>query len=896
MIHDTNLRSITLVLLIITLLAYPVQADPAEPVLLSLTSDTSNGTYGIGSPITINATYDEVLKESSWITVVLNNSVSLTLSAVSSGILPTHAASIVTGTDSALINTPHGITISGNYAYIASYVSDALEIIDISNPTDPSHAGSIIDGEGGALLNGANNVFASANYAYVISSGGNALEIVNVTNPANPVHEGNITDGEGGAFLNGVQDVFVQGDYAYVTAYWDDSLEIVNVTDPAKPVHESSIADGEGGALLNGAQGVFVQGDYAYVVSSLSDALEIVDISDPTNPLHEGSIADGEGGALLNGAQGVFVQGNYAYVISSLSNALEIIDLSDATSPSHSGSVAHGAGGALLQGPRGVFVSGGYAYVTALGNDALEIVNVTDPANPVHKSAISHSAGGALLDGAYDIFVSGDYAFVTASASNALEIINTKGATISGTYSVSAGQDNPLLNIESITSQHAEDPNSNTNTSTTLPATNIADDSAIVIDATRPVITISAPTKTAATHITDTTICITDALGISAANVTVDTLTTAGYADFTTIQTSSTRVDCTIDITSSGDLFINATDNTGNTNSSTEAGYIIDAIAPAITISAPTKTSTATITDTTISITDAVGINATNVTVNESTTAVYADFTTVQTSATQVDCTISITSSGDLLIDAHDNTGNANSSTETGYIISSSPSGGDGGRTTVRVAAGEDIPAGGEATLTFERSSITAIHVTAGENKIPDILITVNKIAGKPSGVEDSNTSVFEYYDITLYKATDLDLADSLIDFFVPESILDQKGWNPSDIVMLRWHDGAWESLETHLIQEELDTFHYYAITPGFSYFAIAYGENKTIDDRPSETPAEEEKEESPTHPNTEAIPTIPIHTTSPEPTPTPLSPLTSISAVVMGIAGWPIISRKTKK
>ncbi len=91
-----------------------------------------------------------------------------------------------------------------------------------------------------------------------------------------------------------------------------------------------------------------------------------------------------------------------------------------------------------------------------------------------------------------------------------------------------------------------------------------------------------------------------------------------------------------------------------------------------ITINVTTKTATVSITDTTISVAASAGINASNVTVDTTnTTAGTSDFTCSQTGSTQVDCAITITSSGDLTIKATDNNGNTATKTEAGYSITS---------------------------------------------------------------------------------------------------------------------------------------------------------------------------------------------------------------------------------
>ncbi len=343
---------------------------------------------------------------------------------------PFLAGGIMNGTNGALLKGATGTYKVGNYVYVASYASNALEIVDVSNPANPVHAGSLQNGQGGAILNGANSVFVSGNYAYVPGYTSNALEIVNVANPAKPVHAGSLQNGVGGANLNSPTSVFVSGNYAYVAD--DFALEIVNVTNPAKPVHAGSLQNGAGGAILNGANSVFVSGNYAYLANYFNggNALEIVDVSNPAKPVHAGSLQNGASGAMLNGANSVFVSGHYAYVASFRSNALEIVDVSNPANPVHAGSLQNGTGGAILNGANSVFVSGNYAYVTdnsafgGSGNNTLEIVDVSNPAKPMHKGSIAGVAGNAPANGPNAVYVSGRYAYVAGQYANALEVVD----------------------------------------------------------------------------------------------------------------------------------------------------------------------------------------------------------------------------------------------------------------------------------------------------------------------------------------------------------------------------------------------------------------------------------------------------------------------------------------
>ncbi len=192
--------------------------------------------------------------------------------------------SIADGVGGALLKYPHSVYVSGNYAYVASGGDNALEIVDVSDPSSPKHAGSITDGTAGAILNSPISVFVSGNYAYVASNGSNALEIIDVANPASPMHVGNISNGAGGALLTSPISVYVSGNYAYVASNGSSALEIVDVTNPTSPVHFGNISNGAGGAMLGSPYSVYVSGNYAYVASNGSNALEIVALFQPIPP------------------------------------------------------------------------------------------------------------------------------------------------------------------------------------------------------------------------------------------------------------------------------------------------------------------------------------------------------------------------------------------------------------------------------------------------------------------------------------------------------------------------------------------------------------------------------------------------------------------------------------
>ncbi len=347
---------------------------------------------------------------------------------------PVHKGSIING-GSALLLNPRGVFVSGNYAYVASTGSNALEIVDVTNPAAPTHKGSISNG-GSTLLSTPRGVYVSGNYAYVASTGSNALEIVDVTNPAVPMHAGSLSTGVGGALLTSPYSVYVSGNYAYVASYGSNALEIVDVTNPAAPTHTGSIG-------ISTPSSVKVSGSYAYVTSTGGDTLWIIDVTNPAVPVPRGSIT-------ITAPSSVHISGNYAYVANTdySGGALDIVNITNPAVPVLAGDISNNEGGARFSSPESVYVSGNYAYVVSPVINRLEIVDVTNPADPVHTGSISNG-GSALLLYPRSVFVVNNYAYVASFTSNALEILDTGTVTATGVNVATANLITCTLNLNS---------------------------------------------------------------------------------------------------------------------------------------------------------------------------------------------------------------------------------------------------------------------------------------------------------------------------------------------------------------------------------------------------------------------------------------------------------------
>ena len=323
-----------------------------------------------------------------------------------------------------VLDYPDEVYVSGNYAYVASYQDDALSIIDISNPTNPVEVGYIQDDSQGGTAYALNNtmgVSVVGNYAYVASYIDGALSVIDISNPTNPVEVGYIQDDYYGGTahaLSGSEDVYVSGNYAYVSSSAADGFSIIDISNPTNPVEVGYVQDTESGGTaqgLDGANSVYVYGNYSYVTSSQDDALSIIDISNPTNPVEVGYIQDdSQGGTaeVLDYPDEVYVSGNYAYVASYQDDALSVIDISNPTNPVEVGYIQDTESGGTAEAldcARNFFVSGDYVYVSAYADDALSIIDISNPTNPVEVGYIQDDSQGGTahaLRGPDGIYVS----------------------------------------------------------------------------------------------------------------------------------------------------------------------------------------------------------------------------------------------------------------------------------------------------------------------------------------------------------------------------------------------------------------------------------------------------------------------------------------------------------
>ena len=356
--------------------------------------------------------------------------------------------------NSALLDAANGVAVfetgGSVYAAVASSDSDALQIVDITDPDNPVPAGNLQRTTPNQLaLNGARGVdtfqINSKTYAAVAALQSDGIQIVDITDPDNPSAAGKLLDSSS-RLLDGARDVdiFNIGGSTFAAIAADgrneDGLQLVDITNPARPAAIGHLKD-DGSLLLEGASrvDVFEAGGGAYAaVTAINDAgIQLVDVTDPANPVPVGQT---KGKTRLFGDFGavtVYEAGGALHAASAgASGADASLDLTRLMpsvlfdSPVPVGKLGD-SGSLELNGARGVdtFHIGSmtYAAVAAFQDDGLQIVNVTNPASPAGVGRLQDS-GSLELNGAgsVDIFEIGSktYAAVTGFVDDGLQIVN----------------------------------------------------------------------------------------------------------------------------------------------------------------------------------------------------------------------------------------------------------------------------------------------------------------------------------------------------------------------------------------------------------------------------------------------------------------------------------------
>ena len=126
--------------------------------------------------------------------------------------------------------------------------------------------------DGTNMLDGASGIAVSWDYAYIAWYNDDGIEIADISDPTSPTHVTSITNGAA-VRLDWPRNVHIDGDYLYVSSYDDDSLQVFDISDPTTPTEIFFITNSTD---LDGARGIFKSWSFIYMTSELGDGVEVL--------------------------------------------------------------------------------------------------------------------------------------------------------------------------------------------------------------------------------------------------------------------------------------------------------------------------------------------------------------------------------------------------------------------------------------------------------------------------------------------------------------------------------------------------------------------------------------------------------------------------------------------
>ena len=359
------------------------------------------------------------------------------------------------------------------YGLISAYDDDAIQILDLNNPSLPRAVGNTLEEEDDHdfHLNGVRGMetvtVQDTTYLLAAAHVGDGIQVIDLSRPASPVPAGDVSHPRDTGISRegswGMDTIVLDGrTYGVVASYPDDAIQVVDLTDPRTPLPVSNVFDGDGELeALGGATDVeFISVNgrtYGVVAAYDDDAVQIINLTDTADPQFVQEIFDGEDrfealGGPVNVETAVISGRTYGVVAAYDDDAVQIIDLTDPqfplpTSDIHRGEVfvADEDIGEedtvrinILDGPRGLAITDirdrTYCLVASQNDDSLLILDVTSPAQPWPVAIIYDNLRGVeALNGATDIEILKTegrvYALITGKWEDGVQILDITDPT-----------------------------------------------------------------------------------------------------------------------------------------------------------------------------------------------------------------------------------------------------------------------------------------------------------------------------------------------------------------------------------------------------------------------------------------------------------------------------------
>ncbi|GMR12888.1 MAG: Ig-like domain-containing protein [Gemmatimonadota bacterium] len=205
----------------------------------------------------------------------------------------------------------------------ASTRRNGIVVLDLTDPAHPTVLSELTD----SLTAGIHNVWIMGDVVYAVNDGTNAVSIIDMSDPTNPRYAGRweIRPGEVDKSLH---DVWAEDGYAYLS-YWDDGLVILDVGagthggTPTEPTFVSQISYPQGNThvAIRDRDYVFV-GDEIGTSDGMRGYIHVIDVADIENPTEVAKYEVPEAGA-----HNVWIDDETLY-IAYYQGGLRIVDIS----------------------------------------------------------------------------------------------------------------------------------------------------------------------------------------------------------------------------------------------------------------------------------------------------------------------------------------------------------------------------------------------------------------------------------------------------------------------------------------------------------------------------------------------------------------------------------------
>ncbi len=205
----------------------------------------------------------------------------------------------------------------------ASTRRNGIVVLDLTDPAHPTILSELTD----SLTAGIHNVWIMGDVVYAVNDGTNAMNILDLSDPANPRHAGRweIRPGETDKSLH---DVWAEDGYAYLS-YWDDGLVILDVGagthggTPTEPAFVSQISYPQGNTHVAWRDRDYVfLGDEIGTEDGMRGYIHVIDVSDIDTPKEVAKYEVPEAGA-----HNVWIEDETLY-IAYYQGGLRVVDVS----------------------------------------------------------------------------------------------------------------------------------------------------------------------------------------------------------------------------------------------------------------------------------------------------------------------------------------------------------------------------------------------------------------------------------------------------------------------------------------------------------------------------------------------------------------------------------------